>query len=350
MTNRLKSFRSAPLWGDLEETVVAGPCSAETQEQTLSTAKALHALGIKIFRAGVWKPRTYPGGFEGVGEVALDWLLEVRSETGMLIGTEVGTAQHVALALEYQLDFIWLGARTTASPFAVSEIADALRGSDITVLVKNPLSPSIDLWKGTLLRLIDAGITRLGVIHRGFDIGTHPHFRNTPLWDQIASFRADAPGIPILLDPSHIAGNRAYIRDFIQLSNLLQYNGLMIESHMDPDHALSDRRQQVTPLQLGELLTEVTHHDEQQLTLLRDELNQIDEKLLLLLSQRRNLSLEIGKVKERHGFEPYQEVQYQQKRQYIQKLAEEYGIPRELSYKLYELIHKDSIDIQKDIL
>lgn len=346
---RLRDFISSPLWGELTPTVIAGPCSAESREQILDTAQALSNIGIKVFRAGAWKPRTYPRGFEGIGSEALPWLVEARQATGMLIGTEVGLPLHVTKALEHQLDFVWIGARTSASPFAITEIAQALRGSDITVLVKNPLTPSLDLWKGALLRLIDAGITRIGAIHRGFDIGAHPHFRNAPLWEQITQFRKETPGIPIYLDPSHIAGRREYLHDFVQISRLLHYDGLMIESHLEPDKALSDRKQQITPAQLDTLLKSKSESHEQALMLLRDELNHIDEKLLLLLSQRHGLSLELGRIKKQQGSEPYQEAQYHCKLKRIQTIAREYQLSEELVNKLYEIIHADSVDIQKKL-
>lgn len=346
------SFCSDPLWPKdiLEEgkpLFIAGPCSAETREQLLSTAHALNQNGIKVLRAGVWKPRTYPGGFEGVGEKALKWLVDARQETGMLVGTEVGTAIHVEKAIDAGLDYIWIGARTTASPFAIQEIAHALSGCDIPVMVKNPLNPSIDLWKGAVYRFIEAGIKRIALIHRGFDVGVPQILRNTPLWSLIAEIRNDLPNLPVYLDPSHIAGRRDYLDKLIQVAFLLKYDGVMIESHLNPDEAWSDKNQQITPSKLFDMMTAVPNLTEQQLILLRDELGGIDERLLLLLSIRRKLSKEIGEVKKAHGFSAYQEDQYLSKLREMSSASKHYDLPEELLRHLYSIIHDDSVSLQE---
>ena len=223
--------------------VIAGPCSAETEEQTINTARQLHAQGIKIFRAGVWKPRTKPGGFEGNGEPALEWLREVKKETGMYVSTEVATAKHVELALKYGIDLLWVGARTTADPFAVQEIADTLKGVDIPVLVKNPVNPDLELWIGALERLNNAGITQLGAIHRGFSSYDKKLYRNLPQWHIPIELHRRLPELPIVCDPSHISGRRDLIAPLCQQAMDLQFSGLIIESHCDPDKAWSDASQ-----------------------------------------------------------------------------------------------------------
>ncbi|MBR6286459.1 MAG: 3-deoxy-7-phosphoheptulonate synthase, partial [Bacteroidaceae bacterium] len=227
--------------------VIAGPCSAESEEQVLSTAKQLASNGIKIFRAGVWKPRTKPGGFEGHGVTALPWLKRVKEETGMLVSTEIATAKHVEAALEAGVDLLWVGARTTANPFAVQEIADSLRGVDVPVLIKNPVNPDLELWIGAFERLNGAGIKRLGAIHRGFSSYDKKIYRNLPMWHIPIELRRRIPSLPIICDPSHIGGKRDLVAPLCQQAMDLGFNGLIIESHCNPDAAWSDASQQVTP-------------------------------------------------------------------------------------------------------
>lgn len=327
--------------------LIAGPCSAESRAQLLATARELHQRGVRVLRAGVWKPRTFPGQFEGIGEEALLWLIEARDETGMLVGTEIGSAKHAEKAIAAGLDYLWIGARTTSSPFAVQEIADALKGIDIPILLKNPLNPSTDLWKGALYRLIDAGAKKLALIHRGFDIGVPRDLRNAPLWGLVADVRKELPSVPIYLDPSHIAGRRDYLSKLIQIAYLLKYDGIMIESHLTPDRAWSDRNQQITPTDLANILSSLPKPSQQHLQLLRDEMDGIDERMILLLSLRRKLSLEIGDVKRNQGFSPYQEAQYYYKRRELITSADVYGLPEELLLDLYQIIHDDSVAIQK---
>lgn len=349
----LVDFRSLPLWGERGDTsrpvLIAGPCSAESREQVLETAQSLSRHGVGIFRAGIWKPRTYPGQFEGMGEEALPWLLEARERTGLLIGTEVGSARHVELSLKYGLDYIWIGARSTSSPFAVQEIADALRGTDITVLIKNPLTPSLDLWKGALLRLLAVGCQKVGLIHRGFDIGAPSQLRNAPLWEVIAQMREEVPGVPIYLDPSHIAGKRQFLRRLVGMAGLLQYDGLMMESHTDPAHALSDKDQQVTPDELASIVADQSDPDQKQLLVLREEMEWIDDRLMLMLNLRRKLSKQIGDVKQVQGFAPYQEKQYQENLNRLSRMAEAYEMPQKFVTELYRHIHHDSVELQSDL-
>ena len=248
--------------------VIAGPCSAETEEQVINTAKALAQKGCRLFRAGVWKPRTKPGGFEGNGEVALKWLQQVKESTGMLVGTEVATPEHVELCLKYGLDMLWIGARTTANPFAMQSLADSLQGVELPILVKNPVSPDLELWIGAMQRLNQAGIRRLAAIHRGFSSYDNKLYRNNPTWQIPLELRRRIPELPIICDPSHIGGKRELIAPLCQQAMDLGFDGLIIESHCTPDKAWSDAAQQVTPDVLNYILS---------LLIIRDEHQQIDE-------------------------------------------------------------------------
>lgn len=237
--------------------LIAGPCSAESEEQVLATARVLRDTGIGIFRAGVWKPRTRPGGFEGHGSLALKWMERVKRETGMLTATEIGCAQHAQEAMEAGIDVLWIGARTTASPFAMQEIADALRGSDARVLVKNPVCADLDLWIGGVERLYMAGIRRLGAIHRGFKVPGVTDFRNAPVWEIAEAFRRELPELPMLCDPSHMGGKRERVMPIMEEAIERGYDGLIIESHIEPDKAWTDAAQQITPSELTTLLSKV---------------------------------------------------------------------------------------------
>jgi len=242
--------------------IVAGPCSAESRIQVIRTASELNELGIKIFRAGVWKPRTHPGGFEGYGEKALPWLKEVSERFGMFTATEVGTPRHVEAAIKAGIDLLWIGARTTACPFMAQEIAEALRGTDVPVFIKNPSSADIELWLGTFKRFAECGVTHLGAILRGFKSFIQPDnvippYRNTPFWDMAEKFRIEYPQIPILCDPSHIGGARCHIMTLSKEALIRKYDGLIIESHYAPDMALTDANQQITPAELGHILSEI---------------------------------------------------------------------------------------------
>ena len=238
--------------------IIAGPCSAETERQTLDTACRLAENGIRLFRAGIWKPRTKPGCFEGIGAEGLKWLQKVKQQTGMLVSTEVATPQHVRQALDYGLDFIWIGARTTSNPFAVQEIADSLAGHDIPVLVKNPISPDIALWTGAIERLYNAGIKRLGAIHRGFTSYNRHLYRNTPYWEIPIELKMQMPQLTMICDPSHIGGKRELVADLCIQAMELRFNGLIIESHINPDEAWSDAGQQITPDELKYIISHIT--------------------------------------------------------------------------------------------
>lgn len=289
--------------------VIAGPCSAETEEQVLKIAHELKDSDVSILRAGIWKPRTRPGGFEGVGEIGLKWLKRAKEETGLLIATEVATANHVKLALEYDVDVLWIGARTTANPFAVQEIADALQNTDKIVLVKNPVNPDLSLWLGGIERLYNAGIKKLGVIHRGFSSYEKTKYRNIPEWQIPIDLRNRFPDLPLICDPSHITGNRNMIQEVSQQALNLNYDGLIIETHIDPDNAWSDAAQQVTPETLKQICKDLVvrkKNDESddyntELENLRLKIDDLDDKIIEILSQRMHFVDEIGTLKKQHN-------------------------------------------------
>lgn len=299
-----------------EPIIIAGPCSAETREQTLSTARELASNGIKIFRAGIWKPRTKPGGFEGIGAPALEWLKEVKDQTGMLTSCEVATRAHVTEALSAGVDMLWIGARTSANPFAMQEIADTLKelNADVPVLIKNPINPDIELWVGALQRIYNAGIRRLGVIHRGFSVYGKHLYRNVPQWHIPIEMRLRFPNLPIIVDPSHIGGKRELIAPLSQQALDMGFNGLIIESHCDPDSALSDAQQQLTPEVLNFILhTLVARKDKEvteNLSLLRQQIDRIDNELLEILAKRMEVSREIGRYKKLHRMPVVQANRY----------------------------------------
>ena len=334
--------------------VIAGPCSAETEEQVMTTAKQLAANNIKIMRAGVWKPRTKPGGFEGHGEKALPWLQRVKQETGMLIATEVATPAHVEAALKAGIDILWVGARTTANPFAVQELADSLRGVDVPVLVKNPVNPDIELWIGALERINGAGIKRLGVIHRGFSSYDRKIYRNLPMWQIPIELNRRIPQIPILCDPSHIGGRRDLIAPLCQQAMDLGMEGLIIESHCDPDSAWSDAKQQVTPDILSYILNLLVIRDEtlttENITELRKQIDSIDNDLIELLAKRMRVSREIGQYKKEHKMTVLQSKRYSE---IIDKRGAQgtlCGISADCMNTIFEAIHEESVRQQMEIL
>ena len=285
-------------------TVIAGPCSAESEEQVMTTAYALADRGIRVFRAGIWKPRTKPGGFEGVGTPGLDWLKRVKRETGMLLATEVATREHVREALAAGVDILWIGARTTVNPFAVQEIADSLRGIDVSILVKNPVNPDLELWIGAIQRLQRVGIRRIGAIHRGFSSNDKKTYRNDPLWEIPLELRRRLPELPLFCDPSHMGGKRELMMPLSCQALDLQCDGLMIESHCRPETAMSDADQQLTPEDLGILLGRLAERQAgksaEDISELRSRIDLIDEQLFELLAKRMNLSQKIGTYKREH--------------------------------------------------
>jgi chorismate mutase len=334
--------------------LISGPCSAETEEQVMDTARQLAAHGVKIFRAGVWKPRTKPGGFEGNGVIALPWLKRVKKELGMYIAVEVATAAHVREALAYDVDILWIGARTTANPFAVQEVADALEGMDIPVLIKNPVNPDLDLWIGAVERVYNAGIRRMGVIHRGFSSYDKKIYRNLPQWHIPIELRRQLPTLPIICDPSHIGGRRELIAPLCQQAMDLNFDGLIVESHCNPEKAWSDASQQITPdvldLIMNTLVIRDTTQSTENLTSLRRQIDELDEGLLELLAKRMRVSREIGTYKKEHNMPILQAQRYDEILQHRVKQAEEIGMDAEFMKTVLVAIHEESVRHQQEIM
>lgn len=336
--------------------IIAGPCSAETREQLLETATDLSKRGIKILRAGVWKPRTKPGGFEGAGLPALEWLSEAKTLTGMLTATEVANKSHVEAAIEAGIDLLWIGARTSANPFAMQEVADALAksGHDIPVLVKNPVNPDLELWIGALERLYNAGIHRLGAIHRGFSAYGKHLYRNMPQWYIPIELRRRLPALPVINDPSHIGGKRELIASISQQALDMGFDGLIIESHCDPDQAWSDKSQQVTPEVLEFILnTLVLRHGQcstEGIKLLRQQIDTLDNELLEVLNKRMEVSRQIGLYKKEHNMPVVQTGRYDDILRSRVELATEMGMSSEFMRKVLVAIHEESVRIQVEIL
>ena len=327
--------------------VISGPCSAETEEQVMDTARQLAAKDIKIFRAGIWKPRTKPGGFEGVGEPGLKWLQRVQKELGMLVTTEVATAALVKAALAHGIDVLWIGARTVANPFAMQEIADALEGHDVPVLVKNPVNPDLELWIGGLQRINRAGIRRMAVIHRGFSSCDKKIYRNLPMWHIPIELRRRIPNLPILCDPSHIGGRREIIAPLCQQAMDLGFDGLLVESHCNPDCAWSDASQQVTPDVLDFILNKLVVRNvgeiTESLTELRRQIDECDNNLIEVLAKRMRVSREIGKYKKHHVMTVVQTTRYSE---ILDKRGAQgcmCGMDSAFIKKIFEAIHEESV-------
>ena len=334
--------------------VIAGPCSAETEDQVMDTATQLCKKGIKIFRAGIWKPRTKPGGFEGVGTVGLPWMNRVQQELGMLVATEVATPKHVEAALEADIDILWVGARTVANPFAMQELADSLRGTDVPVLVKNPVNPDLELWIGALERINGAGVKRLGVIHRGFSSYDKKIYRNLPMWHIPIELRRRIPALPIFGDPSHIGGKRELIAPLCQQAMDLGFEGLVVESHCNPDSAWSDASQQVTPEVLDFILDKLVIRNITQSTesleALRRQIDECDNSLLELLAKRMRVSREIGQYKREHNMTVVQTDRYNEildKRGAQGVLC---GMDGDFVKTIFEAIHEESVRQQIDVM
>lgn len=334
--------------------VIAGPCSAESREQVLNTATALAAKGVKIFRAGIWKPRTKPGGFEGVGAVGLPWLKEVKQVTGMLTATEVATPYHVFEAIKAGIDILWIGARTVANPFAMQELADALRGTDIPVLVKNPVNPDLELWIGALERIYNAGIKKLGVIHRGFSSYEKKLYRNLPLWHIPIELKRRYPNITVFCDPSHIGGKRELVAPIAQQALDLKFEGLIIESHCNPDSALSDAAQQLTPEVLDFTLNMLVIRDNAQTTeninILRKQIDEIDEQLLTILAKRMRISKEIGIYKKEHNMPILQSGRYNDILENRAKQGQSMHLSPDFVTEIMKSIHEESVKVQMEIM
>ncbi|MCM1310701.1 MAG: bifunctional 3-deoxy-7-phosphoheptulonate synthase/chorismate mutase type II [Bacteroides sp.] len=337
--------------------IIAGPCSAESERQVVTTATELAANGIKILRAGIWKPRTKPGGFEGVGRPGLAWMQKAKELTGMLTATEVATRQHVIDALEGGIDILWIGARTSANPFAMQELADTLSelgATDIPVLVKNPVNPDLELWIGALERLYNAGVHRLGAIHRGFSAYGKHLYRNMPQWHIPIELRRRCPGLPIICDPSHIGGKRELVSPLSQQALDMGFDGLIIESHCEPDCALSDKAQQVTPEVLNYILSQLVIRDPQGTTeglaTLRKQIDEIDTDLVELLAKRMQISREIGKYKKEHRMPVLQMGRHDEIMQTRCNAAKEMEMDPDFMKTVLQAIHEESVRQQLEIL
>jgi chorismate mutase len=335
-------------------TVIAGPCSAETEEQVIETARQLAYKGCHIFRAGVWKPRTKPGGFEGNGEAALPWLKRVKEETGMLTSTEVATPEHVELALKYDIDILWVGARTSANPFAMQAIADSLQGVDIPLLVKNPVNPDLELWIGAMERINQAGVKRIAAIHRGFSSYDKKIYRNLPMWQIPIELRRRIPELPIFCDPSHIGGRRELIAPLCQQAMDLGFDGLIIECHCDPDKAWSDAKQQITPDILDYILGLLVIRDQsvttEGISALRKQIDDLDNQLMELLSKRMRVCREIGHYKKEHNMTVLQTSRYNEilnKRGAQGSLC---GMDPNFIKTIFEAVHEESVRQQIEII
>lgn len=338
--------------------VVAGPCSAESEEQMMRTAKELKEIGINVFRAGIWKPRTHPGSFEGVGVEGLRWLSRIKKELGLKVCTEVASERHVYECLKHGIDMVWIGARTSANPFLMQEIADALRDTEIPVLVKNPVNPDIDLWIGALERLNMAGIRKLGAIHRGFTSLREKKYRNSPEWQVAVDLHARYPELPFFCDPSHMAGCKDYLQELSQKSMNLGFHGLMVESHCDPSCALSDAKQQLTPSELIAMLEGLTVRDsdcdnlqyKENLEQLRTRIDFCDEELLRTLAARMQISRKIGQAKKESNIAIVQASRWDTLLEAVLKSADIYGLDREFISKVFNAIHEASVQEQNKIL
>lgn len=349
-------------WGMFTEprpSVIAGPCSAETEEQVMETAKGLREMGINVYRAGIWKPRTHPGSFEGVGVPGLKWMQRAKKEYGLKISTEVASEKHVFECLKYGVDLVWLGARTTANPFLVQEIADALKDTDIPVLVKNPVNPDLDLWIGALERLNCAGIRKIGVIHRGFSTFDKINYRNDPQWQVAVELRSRHPELPFFVDPSHMAGCKDYIQEISQRSLDLGFEGLMIESHCNPSVALSDAKQQLTPAELSDLLyKQIVVRDadsdakewKENIDQLRAKIDVIDENIIYAFASRMKISRQIGEYKKNNNIAILQTSRWDAVLAKVVEKGREYGLSEKFLRDVFNAVHEASVEIQNEVI
>jgi chorismate mutase len=339
--------------------IISGPCSAETEEQVVETAARLAKTGkVDVLRAGIWKPRTKPGMFEGIGVKGLPWLANARKITGLPIAVEVATAKHVEMALQFDVDILWIGARTTVNPFSVQEVCDALRGVNVPVLIKNPINPDLELWSGGIERLQKAGVKEIGMIHRGFSNYGNTEFRNAPMWHLPIEMKRRFPDMLIVCDPSHICGNRTGLQDIAQKSIDLDFGGLMIESHIDPDKAWSDAKQQVTPERLAEMLDELIWRtetsDEKEfvtaLAKLREQINHIDDELLVLIGQRMKIADKIGEYKRENNITILQTNRWNEILEKAFAKGSKLGLSKDFITKYFDAIHMESISHQNKIM
>ncbi len=339
--------------------IISGPCSAETEEQVLETAQRLAKTGkVDMLRAGIWKPRTKPGMFEGIGAKGLPWLQQAKKLTGLPTTVEVATGKQVEDALTFDVDVLWVGARTTVNPFSVQEVADALRGADVPVLIKNPINPDLELWQGAVERIARAGITDIGLIHRGFSSYGNTEFRNAPMWHLAIEMKRRMPNLPIINDPSHICGRRDILQSTAQKAIDLDFDGLMIESHIDPDNAWSDAKQQITPERLAEMIDSISWRSEHvtsesfhaALDKLREQINHIDDELMQLISQRMNIAEKIGEYKRNNNVTILQSNRWNEILDKANKKASKLGISEEFISRYMDAIHMESINRQNKIM
>lgn len=338
--------------------MVSGPCSAESEEQVLQIARELVPLGVNLYRAGIWKPRTRPGAFEGIGEIGLKWLQAVKQETGLQTAVEVANAHHVELSLEHGIDVLWIGARSTVNPFTVQEIADALRGVDIPVMVKNPVNPDLNLWIGAIERISNTGINKLAAIHRGFSSYEKTRYRNKPMWEIPIELRRMMPNLPVLCDPSHITGKRELLQEVAQKAYDLDFDGLMLESHCNPDKALSDNEQQITPTNLALLLDKLTvrrrNTDDKlfntTLEQMRAIIDQQDEDLIRILRERMTVVEQIGKLKQEQNLTILQPERWNEIFNTRTEWATRNKLSEDLILRIFQLIHQESIRKQTEVM
>lgn len=337
--------------------IISGPCSAESYEQLVKTAKILDKSYVKIFRAGIWKPRTRPNTFEGIGLPGLKWLKKIKNKMGFLIATEVANAYHVEKALEYDIDVLWIGARSTASPFTVQEIANVLENTKKIILIKNPIHPDIELWIGSLERLLEKGIKKLGLIHRGFFLYKDYEFRNQPNWKLVLDLKNRYPNIPIFCDPSHICGNRKKIFEIIQKAYKFKYDGYMIETHYNPNIAWSDANQQILPEKLTKIFQKIKKLEniynseyEKKLECIRFQINELDKNILSLFYQRMKLTEEVGRLKKIYGIPVFQPKRLEEILLNCKKYCKHLNISEKFIEKIFKILHKESVRIQNKII
>ncbi|MBP6386673.1 MAG: bifunctional 3-deoxy-7-phosphoheptulonate synthase/chorismate mutase type II [Pseudarcicella sp.] len=338
--------------------IIAGPCSAETEEQVIETAKRIKAEGYAhVLRAGVWKPRTRPGSFEGMGEPALPWLVEAKKQTGLPVAIEVASPQNIELALKYGVDILWIGARTTVNPFNVQDIADALKGVDIPVLVKNPVNPDLALWVGAFERLQNSGVKKLGAIHRGFSNAQETKFRNSPMWQMAVEMKRLFPQLPMIGDPSHMAGKRSLLMELAQRILDLNYDGMIIESHRNPDEAWSDASQQLTPEALGEMLKELDVRKANygadfadELATLRAKIDNVDRELMEALAARMAIVEKLGEYKRDNNVAVLQLDRWKQVHVDRASQAKGLGLYPEFIEEFFKLVHLESIRKQTEVM
>ena len=339
--------------------IISGPCSAETEEQVLQTAVRLAATGkVDILRAGIWKPRTRPGSFEGIGTKGLPWLQAARKASGLPVAVEVATGKQVEDALHFDVDVLWIGARTTVNPFSVQEVADALRGVDVPVLIKNPINPDLELWIGAMERVQKAGIKNIGLIHRGFSSYGNTEYRNAPMWHLAIEMKRRYPGLLLINDPSHICGRRDILQDVAQTAIDLDFDGLIIESHIDPDNAWSDAKQQVTPEKLGEMIGSIRWRNEDiasaeyhaALEKLRQQINNLDDELMQILSQRMKVAESIGTYKKENNITILQTNRWNSILERAFVKGEKLGLSKEFVTKYFDAVHMESINHQNKIM